>query len=95
MNKLVLYLVRKRLGLKKFELFRFIGQKSKTVYFFADQRIVKVYRGGKEVPSRVSLNWLISDNCKIERVVGADLKEYLPGGFYKCKNLFNKKESFS
>lgn len=81
MKKLVLYLVRKRLGLKQFEFFRFKGQKSKTVYYFTDQRIVKVYRGGLTAPSGVSLNWLIDDECKIERVVGDDLKGYLPYGF--------------
>lgn len=52
-----------------------------TDYYFTDQRIVKVYRGGLTAPSGVSLNWLIDDDCEIERVIGDDLKGYLPYGF--------------
>lgn len=81
MKKLVVYLIRKRLGLKRFETFRFKGQKTKTVYYFTDQRIVKVHRGGVMAPSGVSLNWLIDDACEIERVVGNDLEGYLPYDF--------------
>ena len=66
---IVIYLIRKRLGLKKFEKFKFSNQKTDDVYFFGKYRLL-VLRGGKEPKEKanVSLNWLLSDKCKIEKV---------------------------
>lgn len=67
MRKLVIFLIRKRLGLKKYEHFRFIEQKTNAVYYFTEDNLMKYWRN-QTMLSGVSLNWLIDANCKIERV---------------------------
>lgn len=75
MNRLILYLIRKKLGVKKFQKFRFVNQKSKTDrYYFTGRQLLKewhvfdncVYKYVR--PAHVSLNWLIDKDCKIEIV---------------------------
>lgn len=73
MKKMILFLIRKHLGVKKFEPFTFVGQKSHTFYYFNDEEIVKEWRypsrkAGQTEASHVSLNWLLDDNCKIEKI---------------------------
>lgn len=66
MRRLIIFLVRKHLGLKKFERFTFGGQKSKNYYFFTDDGIIKVWRNtGNVEKSHVSLNYILSDDCMI------------------------------
>ena len=65
-KRLILFLVRWRLGLKKYETFRFAEQKSKAVYTFTNAGLMKSWRGRIE-PSGVSLNWLLNDECQIKR----------------------------
>ena len=67
MKRLVIFLVRKRLGLKRFEEFQFVGQKTDAVYYFTRDEILK-NDGLKTAPSSVSLNWLLNDKCAIRRV---------------------------
>lgn len=67
LKKFILYLVRKRLGLKTYELFKFVGQKVDATYYFTDDAIMKVWDGVVE-KSGVSLNWLLDDECAIHRV---------------------------
>ena len=67
MKKLVLFLVRKKLGLKKYERFRFKNQKGNAEYFFAEDRIIKSARG-TNTDSGVSLNWLLDEHCEIYKV---------------------------
>ena len=67
MRKFVLFLIRKKLGLNKYEEFRFIGQKSDAVYWFTNYRLMKRWRG-QTMLSGVSVNWLLDKDCKIERV---------------------------
>lgn len=67
MKRLVLYLIRKRLGVKKYESFRFEGQKSNAVYYFTEAGVMKNWRGVIE-PSNVSINWLLNDECKVHSV---------------------------
>lgn len=64
MKKLILFLVRRRLGIRKYEMFQFSNQKSGAVYYFADDRVMKLWNGYCE-PSGVSLNWLLDSECKI------------------------------
>ena len=60
-------MVRKRLGLKKYQHFQFDNQKSDATYFFSDACVMK--DTGKTIrKSTVSLNWLLDDNCKITKV---------------------------
>ena len=64
MNKLIIFLIRRRLGLKKYELFRFSNQKSSAVYYFTDDRVMKLCNGYCE-PSGVGINWLLDSECKV------------------------------
>ena len=75
-RKIILFLVRKRLGVDKYVLFRFPDQLStNAVYFFNDDGLRKTWLSKGEdilehsVRSNVSLNWLLDDNCKIDILV--------------------------
>lgn len=68
----ILFLIRKRLGLKKFEYFQYENQREPEIwYYIGPTRIMKVYPDPDiencthEVLSNVSLNWLLDDRCKI------------------------------
>lgn len=65
----IITLIRKRLGLKRGEYFKFANQKSETnMYYFTRTNVMKVVHGKKRVfeyPSSVSLNHLLSDECEI------------------------------
>lgn len=67
LKRLVIFLVRKRLGLKKYEHFQFDNQKSDATYFFSDAVVMKD-TGNTVRMSTVSLNWLLNDDCKITKV---------------------------
>lgn len=64
-KRLILFLVRWRLGLKKYEPFQFTNQKSDDVYYFSDSGIMKA-SFGIVAKSRVSLNWLLDDECFVK-----------------------------
>lgn len=66
-RKIVIFLIRKKLGLKKYEKFQFVGQKSNAVYYFTDDNVMKLWRN-QTMLSGVSVNWLLDKDCKIERV---------------------------
>lgn len=64
MKKFILFLVRKRLGLKNYEPFKFANQKTNATYYFTPVEIIKEH--GKVVESSgVSLNWLLDDHCVV------------------------------
>ena len=67
MRKIVIFLIRKKLGLKKYEKFRFAEQKTNAVYYFTESNLMKYWRN-QTMLSGVSLNWLLDSECKIERV---------------------------
>ena len=80
MRKLIMTYIRRKFGLKIGEPFRFIGQNSPVnYYYFTDQAIIKVvvhtrkngYHFTTIQPSGVSLNYILSDECKIIRGKGA------------------------
>lgn len=64
MKKFIVYLIRKRLGLKTYELFKFVGQKTDATYYFTDDAVMKIWDGAVE-KSGVSLNWLLDEECKV------------------------------
>lgn len=64
MKQLIVFLIRRRLGLKKYEVFQFAGQKSNALYYFKGDDVMKVYNGTTE-PSSVSLHWLLNCECDI------------------------------
>ena len=72
-KRLVVFLVRKRLGLKLREPFQFVGQKSKAVYYFTEDAVMKAWRGNIE-KSGVSLNWLLDDGCEITKDVASTVR---------------------
>ena len=66
MKRLIIYLLRKKLGVKLFEKFQFVGQKSDDYYWFTQTDIYKyVANTGALRPSSVSLHWLLDDNCEV------------------------------
>ncbi len=66
MNWLIIFLIRKRLGLRKNQRFRFQNQKSATEYYwFTSEAVMKKLDNGRVIQSSVSLNWLLSDDCVI------------------------------
>ena len=69
-RRLIIFLLRKKFGLKKFQAFQFKNQKSKVnTYCFTDVELLKedvencIIRS-----SNVKLNYLLSDECQIEKV---------------------------
>lgn len=66
MRRFVIFLIRKKLGLKKYECFKFVGQKSNALYYFTESNLLKQWNN-QTVLSGVSLNWLLDTQCKIER----------------------------
>lgn len=64
MKKLIIFLIRKHLGLKERQAFQFVNQKSNAVYYFTKDAIIKAWRGNIE-KSTVSLNWILDDECEI------------------------------
>ena len=72
MKHLIIFLVRKKLGLKKGEHFRFMNQLSPyNTYYFTDDAVMKHFgrwKGSDDIKSSVSLNWLLDDECKIVKV---------------------------
>lgn len=74
-NILIIFLIRMKLGLKKYEMFRFTNQRSKyDQYYFTKYKLMKLEYDdhlGTYVETRyssVSLNWLLDSDCKIEKV---------------------------
>lgn len=66
MQRLIIFLIRTRLGLKPRQPFRFVNQKSKTdYYYFNDKQLMKVVNHDYTIPSEVSLNWILDKDCKI------------------------------
>ena len=75
MKRLILFLIRRRLGLRKWELFMFTNQKTNDLYFFSEEGLFKHYCSGDRwgwctVKSSVSLNWLLNEKCQINKLEG-------------------------
>lgn len=70
MKRLIVFLVRKRLHLRKNEKFRFANQKTDNIYYFTADKLIKIPEDKRTVSraekSLVSLNWLVSDECEVE-----------------------------
>ena len=69
-KRLIVFLIRRRLKLKKYQRFRFKNQKTENVYYFTEYRLIKIPEDKRPVSraekSLVSLNWLLSDECEVE-----------------------------
>ena len=67
-KKIVIFFIRKKLGVKRNERFRFVNQRKRGVYHFSDTCLIKTLENKKErldLVSSVPLNWLLSDECEI------------------------------
>lgn len=71
LRRVIIFLVRKKLGVKKYERFKFVTQKENATYYFTESGIMKEHNGRTFV-SGVSLNWLVDDGCEIALDEGAD-----------------------
>ena len=78
-QKLIIFLIRQRLGLKIGERFQFTNQNemnNEQYYFFTDSALMKIWtnrNSGREYISHsgVALNWLLDDRCEIRKVDAA------------------------
>ena len=70
LKHIIIFLIRRKLGLKKCERFRFANQKSKyDYYWFTSDGLRKSDNEHiLSLPSNVSLNWILDENCEIERI---------------------------
>lgn len=64
MNRLIYFLVRLKLGVRKNQLFRYCNQKTKALYYINERGVMKLLNGVEEL-SDVSINYLLSYKCKI------------------------------
>lgn len=71
-KKFIVFLIRRRLRLKKYQRFRFKNQKTDNVYYFTEYRLIKIPEDKRTISraekSLVSLNWLLSDECEVELI---------------------------
>lgn len=65
LSKLIIFLIRMKLHLRKGEQFQFDNQKTDSVYWFTEGALMKMERGFR-YESSVSLNWLLNKDCKIK-----------------------------
>ena len=64
LSKLIIFLIRMKLHLRKGEQFQFDNQKTDSVYWFTEGALMKMEHGFR-YESSVSLNWLLNKDCKI------------------------------
>lgn len=64
LNKLIIFLIRMKLHLRKGEKFQFNNQKTNSVYWFTESALMKMEHGFR-YESSVSLNWLLNSDCKV------------------------------
>lgn len=66
MKRLIIFLIRKRLGLRKYETFQFTNQKSSSsYYYFGRNMLIKDDERDGIREAHVSLNWLLNDYCMV------------------------------
>lgn len=69
MKRLILFLIRRKLGLAKYQIFQYTNQRSNSIYFINETGIWKFWTDShgrsKFEKSHVSVNWVLSDGCEI------------------------------
>lgn len=70
MKELILFLLRKKLGVRFYEYFQFDNQKSGACYYFTEDGVMKRNENNSIQRSSVSLNWLLDSRCKVHKVGG-------------------------
>ena len=66
MNKLIIFMIRKKLGLKRKQKFKFLNQKNPCEsYLFTDDCLVKLSPKGTYLrEAKINLNFLLSEEAK-------------------------------
>lgn len=75
-NRIIMFLLCRKLKVKKMQCFRFTNQKSNAVYYINNRSVMKIYRG-RTNQSNVSINHLLSKRCHI---VKASPKQIMSAG---------------
>ena len=70
MIRIIMFLVRLKLGVKKNRLFRFANQKTEAVYYINERGVIKLTNRVYERMSQVPINWLLSDECEVVKIGG-------------------------
>ena len=88
LTRLIIFLIRKKLGLKKWEGFRFVNQRAAyDFYVITPVEILKVegtdWEHSTIKPSSVSLNWLLDKDCE---VVSIDEKPIIKQVRKRCRS---------
>lgn len=74
MQRLIIFLIRMKLGVRKYRTFRFDNQRSSNdSYYFTATHLLKI-EGCSIREAHVSLNWLLNKECKIVKLEGGGLK---------------------
>ena len=92
-KKLIIFFLCKKLGVKKYDTFRFNNQRSKiNVYYFTDNALLKIDVEKRELrDSNVKLNWLLDKDCKVTKSeIPNDLCKAIV--FASCISKYNTKE---
>lgn len=66
-NRIIIFLLRMKFNLKKGQWFTFYNQHNPGIYCFTDTKLIKLINN-KRVLSKVSINWLTDESCKISKV---------------------------
>lgn len=74
MEKLIIFLICKKLHLKRYEPFQFNNQKSKDDYYYFDKIDLKKVHfdetsNTKIYPAHVSLNWFLDKDCTVRKIM--------------------------
>lgn len=67
LKRFIVFLVRFRLGLRKYERFKFCNQKTDNWYWFDSCGVCKM-ENGRSCSSNVSLNWLLDKQCEVVKI---------------------------
>lgn len=67
-KKLIIFLIRRKLGLRKYEGFQFTNQGTNCIYYFSDDTLLRENPNGYIRECHAGLNFLLSDECKIRKV---------------------------
>ena len=69
MNRIILFFIRLKLGLKKGECFQFCNQKNSKNYYYINSdgifKVIPLKYNDIVRPANVSLTWLLSWKCEI------------------------------
>lgn len=67
-KKLIIFLIRRKLGLRKYKGFQFTNQKNNCIYYFTGDALMRENPNGYVRECHASLNFLLSDDCEIRKV---------------------------